>query len=65
MARRIVVGRDTVGRPGSVAALGAGDRVIVGASAKDRPDWAAMAQALATAFVRGAEVHMRGGSGGG
>lgn len=56
----IAVGRDTVSRPGTVAAFKRGDRINVGPSAKDRPDWAAMAQALATAFVRGAEVHMYG-----
>jgi hypothetical protein len=52
--------KETVVRPGSVAALGTGDTIIVDRSATERRDWAAMAQALATAFVRGAEVHMGG-----
>lgn len=47
-------------RPGTIAALGTGWHVTVWPSAKSRPDWAAMLQALGTAFQRGAVVEMHG-----
>ncbi|GGQ07904.1 hypothetical protein BKA00_007446 [Actinomadura coerulea] len=58
----VQVSQHSARRPGQVAALGKGDAISVHRSALLRSDWAAMSQALGTAFARGAEVHMYGGS---
>jgi hypothetical protein len=42
--------------PGTLAAAGQGDTIIVRYSATRREDWAAIAQAVMTAYVRGASV---------
>ena len=46
--------------PGTIAAAGRGDTVVVYRNATERHDWAATAQAIMTAYARGADVQMEG-----
>lgn len=58
MPKRVAVTQRSPVRAGMVADLGPGDLVWVTRDATKRPDWAAINQALGTAFARGAEIHM-------
>lgn len=55
----VVLSKDRSLAPGDIRALGAGDRITLRRSVKDRGDWMHIIPALGIALVRGADIVWR------